>query len=68
MDAISKLKLENRIKELKDWLDKNGNNCQEEQLHTEPEITPEKIYWHYGYLVALNDMLNLMQKKSFELN
>lgn len=33
--------------------------CVEEQKHLD-ERTTERYYWHYGYLVALRDMLRFL--------
>ena len=41
------------------WLDKNGRGCQDEQKHIRAG-TGEKIYWHYGYMVALMDVLRFL--------
>lgn len=32
----------------------------EEQMHL-CEGTPERVYWHFGYAVALKDVLRLLQ-------
>ena len=38
------------------WLKENGGVCFDEQLHLN-EGSQERIYWHYGYMVALSDVL-----------
>jgi hypothetical protein len=38
------------------WLKENGGVCFDEQLHLN-EGSQERIYWHYGYMVALCDVL-----------
>ena len=47
--------LDDRIKELKDWLIEQDPNCFKEQKHLD-EGTPERIYWHYGQLMTLIDL------------
>jgi hypothetical protein len=42
---------EKRANGISDWLKENGR----EQKHLDRE-TQERIYWHYGYLVALRDI------------
>ena len=51
--------VEDRAKALRSWLQKNGANCFSEQRQLE-EGTLELIYWHYGYMVALQDVLRLL--------
>jgi hypothetical protein len=41
---------------LRDWLKENAPECCEEQRHLDAG-TPERAYWHYGYLCALHDIL-----------
>jgi hypothetical protein len=54
--------LENRARGIQKWLDKNGRGCQEEQKHIRAG-TIEKIYWHYGYMVALMDVLRVLGRE-----
>jgi len=51
--------LKNRADGLRDWLLKKAPECFTEQKHTE-EGTQERIYWHYGYLVAMRDIYQLL--------
>lgn len=51
--------VEKRVKQLEEWIEKNGQQCKMMQGHLE-NGTPEQIYWHYGYLVALKDALRWM--------
>jgi hypothetical protein len=67
MKSIYKQKIEKRATDLQKWLDENGKNCTNDQAHTLPNTT-EKIYWHYGYMIALKDMLKLIEKEVYELN
>ncbi len=47
--------LESRAKGISEWLKENGRGCSDEQKHLDPD-TQERIYWHYGYMVALRDV------------
>ena len=42
------------------WLKEEAPECFKEQLHTRRGTSPERIYWHYGYAIALRDVLNLL--------
>lgn len=54
--------LEKRIEGLKNWLKKEKSEIFIEQKHCE-EGTIERIYWHYGYMMALVDIVNKMEEK-----
>jgi len=41
---------------LRKWLKENAPECCDEQRHLDAG-TPERAYWHYGYLCALDDVL-----------
>jgi hypothetical protein len=59
-DCIQDLSdIERRIKDTADWLKKNGGNFSAEQRHLD-EGSQERVYWHYGYLVALKDMMRFL--------
>jgi hypothetical protein len=47
--------LEKRANGRSDSLKKNDRECFEEQKYLD-RGTQERIYWHYGYLVALRDI------------
>ena len=53
--------LEAAMRERKDalsnWIRENGESCFNEQLHLEADSS-ERLYWHYGYLMALRDLIN----------
>lgn len=51
--------VDQRTKALRDWLEENGPQCFDEQKHLH-EGTPERLYWHYGYMVALKDVLRYL--------
>lgn len=53
--------LEQRAQELRGWLEKQGRECWDEQKHLRPG-SPEQIYWHFGYLSALDDVLAQLAK------
>ena len=46
---------EKRANGISDWLEENDREWFEEQKHLD-RGTRERIYWHYGYLVALRDI------------
>lgn len=52
-------KIEERIEGIEVWIEQEGSNCKQEQAHL-LKGTKEKIYWHYGYLIALKDILRLL--------
>jgi hypothetical protein len=66
-NKIIETKLRARIDGLQVWLDKNGKDCQKQQGHL-IEMSIERIYWHYGYMVALMDALRLMEKTKIQQN
>jgi hypothetical protein len=51
--------VENRAIELKQWIQKNAPEALTQQMHLD-ESTQERIYWHYGYMTALRDVLRLL--------
>jgi hypothetical protein len=51
--------IERRIAELQNWFQENGADCFDEQAHLD-DGSRERLYWHYGYLVALRDILALL--------
>lgn len=48
-----------RAEELKCWLLANAPECFRNQEHLN-EGSAERVYWHYGYLSALQDVLRLL--------
>jgi hypothetical protein len=50
------VRLRARVAQIAEWLQKEGVQYLTEQRHLDPD-TPERIYWHLGYLAALNDVL-----------
>lgn len=52
--------VDERIKGLKEWLQEVAPECFTEQKHIRGrEFFSEKVYWHYGYLLACRDLLRL---------
>ena len=50
-------KLVQRAVVIEEWLLKHHPSIHEEQAHLDAD-TPQRAYWHYGYLMALRDVLN----------
>ena len=55
--------LESRRDEITRWLEENGPECGEEQRHLD-EGSEERTYWHFGYLMAIKDVLALFGNAS----
>lgn len=53
-------KLERREMALTDWLAENAPGCGDEQAHLDLDSN-ERVYWHYGYAVAMRDVLELLE-------
>ena len=51
--------LTSRVAQLKQWLDEYGGGCREQQAQLE-EGSEARAYWHYGYWVALSDVLTML--------
>ncbi|MGA9364526.1 MAG: hypothetical protein WBW16_09185 [Bacteroidota bacterium] len=66
-NVVARWKIAKRIRGIESWLKKNGRRCQEQQLHLEKNTT-ERIYWHYGYMVALMDILRLIESEGVHKN
>jgi hypothetical protein len=52
-------KIEARRRALNIWLTENAPACRSEQKHLE-EGSQERAYWHYGYMVALRDVMQFL--------
>ena len=50
--------LRERAAHVAEWLQKESPQCFAEQRHLDAN-SPERVYWHFGYLSALNDILEL---------
>ncbi len=62
-ESLEFRKLENRCRELKDWIQHKAPQCLTEQKHLE-EGTDERGYWAHGYLSALQDVVQLFSRES----
>lgn len=56
--------LSERLNQIEQWLRQNAPESQREQKHLDAG-TPEQVYWHYGYMVALRDALNLLNRNFY---
>jgi hypothetical protein len=55
--------LRKRCDDLIAWLKREDPGCFSQQRHLR-EGTPERVYWHYGYLTAVRDTLRLFSQSS----
>ena len=55
--------LESRRDDLMSWLAENGMVCEREQRHLD-DGTEARTYWHFGYLMAVKDVLALLGNTS----
>jgi len=63
-DHVSDLSpLIERTKGINKWLTTVGPSCFAEQRHLNPDSI-ERVYWHYGYMVALSDALRILTGES----
>ena len=62
-ECIEFRKIENRCRELKDWIRETAPHCLTEQKHLE-EGSEERSYWAHGYLCALQDVVLLFSRES----
>jgi hypothetical protein len=53
--------LKKRADLLEQWLEDNHPECKKLQEHLDLN-TPERAYWHYGYMAALNDVVAYVNK------
>jgi hypothetical protein len=54
--------LKNRIDGIDQWLVKDAPAIKKQQRHC-IEDTVERFYWHYGYMMALKDVLEKLNAK-----
>jgi len=52
-------RLQERVAALDEWMREHGCTALREQRHLD-DGSMERIYWHYGYLVALRAVLALL--------
>jgi hypothetical protein len=60
-ETITQLRV--RIRELTQWLQQECPHCFTEQKHLEQDSS-ERCYWHMGYMSALTDAVQLMQRSN----
>lgn len=65
IDALDALR--ERADRLESWLRENAPEVAREQGHLDAG-SAARAYWSYGYLVALRDVLNAMDRGSSTLN
>lgn len=65
-DRLDRILLD-RIEALKSWITQNAPEVGEQQLHLD-DATPERAYWHFGYLNALEDVRELLDRYRSPLN
>ena len=54
-------RIKRRQERMSAWVDEQAPYALADQRHTVPN-TPERAYWHYGYAVALKDVLRLLEE------
>ena len=64
-EAIEKIR--ERIEDIEKWLLENGNGCKKQQGHL-VEKSIERVYWHFGYMMALKDVNRLIERAKIHLN
>ena len=65
VDALELLR--NRAEKLEGWLREHAPQVTEDQSHLDSG-SDAQAYWNYGYLVALRDVLNSLDRGSAPLN
>ena len=56
-------RLQERCDDISDWLMEHAPSCDHNQEHLNSGTT-ERAYWHYGYAVALRDVLALLKESA----
>lgn len=56
-----------RLNGIRTWLKENHPETFEEQKHTD-KGTPERAYWHHGYMMGLRDLLGWIQSSQITTN
>ena len=62
-ECIEFRKIENRCRELSEWISHRAPQCLTEQKHLQ-EGSQERGYWAHGYLSALRDVVTLFSRES----
>ena len=60
-ECIELRKIEDRCREIREWIHHQAPQCLTEQKHLE-ESSPERAYWAHGYLNALLDVMRLFTR------
>lgn len=60
-EAVEFRKIEDRCRELKQWILKNAPGCATEEKHLVGG-SQEQAYWAHGYLTALLDVMRLFHR------
>jgi hypothetical protein len=61
-DSIdAQISLERRASVIEEWLQTNHPSIRDEQAHLDTG-SPQRAYWHYGYLMAIRDILGLINR------
>lgn len=60
---LPKRRIRKRIVIINRWLADNAPECKTKQGHLD-EDTPERAYWHHGYVAALRDVMNLLNSQA----
>lgn len=55
---------EKRRDGIRKWLKENHPETFEEQKHCDGG-TPERAYWHHGYMMGIRDLIALFQSSDF---
>lgn len=63
MDRDIEARLRERAHALEGWLRDEAPYTGFDQKHTQ-EHTPERAYWHHGYMMALRDVLRLAERST----
>lgn len=59
MTREAKTVLDERARNIDAWLSEHAPDIKDEQDHLD-EGSRERAYWHYGYMIALRDVLALL--------
>ena len=62
-ESLEFRKIENRCRELREWISHRAPQCLTERKHLE-EGTEQRGYWAHGYLSALQDVVQLFSRES----
>lgn len=58
-------KLKTQADGIREWLIANHPECEHKQAHLKKD-TSERAYWHFGYYMALKDVLKLIARESLQ--